>query len=102
MPRCCAFCFSDFALSSAISAPSSGVSALCCGCGGRASRTVGANARAIVALVVRQGMDLVRIGLAAGYAGSIALTGLLRNFRYAAASALRAASTDPQEALRCE
>jgi len=87
---------------------------------------VGAKPRQIVSLVVRQGMTLVLIGLAAGYAGSIALTGLLKNFlfevrptdlpSYAIASTLllgagflacwipgrRAATIDPQTALRCE
>jgi predicted permease len=87
---------------------------------------LGASPADILGTVVRQGMLLVAIGLACGFAGALALTGLLKNLlfevqptdaaTYAAVSTLllaaallacwvparRAARIDPQIALRCE
>jgi predicted permease len=87
---------------------------------------LGAGPGDILGTVVRQGMVLVAVGLACGFAGSLALTRLLKNLlfevtptdapTYAAVSVLlltaallacwfparRAARIDPQIALRCE
>ncbi|HTS32295.1 MAG TPA: ABC transporter permease [Bryobacteraceae bacterium] len=87
---------------------------------------MGARPRHILARVIRQGMWLVGIGLSAGYAGAVGLTGFIQTFlfqvdptdgaTYAIVSALlsgaalvacfvparRAARIDPQAALRCE
>ncbi|MBZ5620460.1 MAG: ABC transporter permease [Acidobacteriia bacterium] len=87
---------------------------------------MGARPRHILGTVIRQGMLLVAIGLAAGYLGSVALTGFLKTFlfqveptdgaTYSLVSALllgaaliacylpamRAARIDPQTALRCD
>jgi len=87
---------------------------------------MGARPSHILGTVMRQGMLLVGIGLGAGYAGAVALTGFIKAFlfqveptdgaTYAAVSALllgaaliacylpaiRAARVDPQVALRCD
>ena len=87
---------------------------------------LGASPGEIVASLLRQGMTLVALGAAAGMAGALALTGLLKGLlfqvtttdpeTYAAVSALlliaalaacwaparRAARINPQKALRCE
>jgi putative ABC transport system permease protein len=87
---------------------------------------MGAKPSNILVTVIRQGMLLVTIGLAAGYLGAVALTGFIKTFlfqveptdvaTYATVSALllgaallacylpamRAARIDPQVALRCD
>jgi predicted permease len=87
---------------------------------------MGARPRHILAMVIRQGMLLVVIGLVAGYVGAISLTQFISTFlfqvdptdgaTYATTSAIllvaaliacflpamRAARIDPQLALRCE
>jgi len=87
---------------------------------------LGASPGEIVASLLRQGMTLVALGAAAGIAGAMALTGLLKGLlfqvtttdpeTYAAVSALlliaalaacwaparKAARINPQDALRCE
>jgi putative ABC transport system permease protein len=87
---------------------------------------LGASPREIVVSLLRQGMTLVALGAAAGIAGAMALTGLLKGLlfevtpadpeTYATVSVLllvaalaacwaparRAARIDPQQALRCE
>jgi putative ABC transport system permease protein len=87
---------------------------------------MGARPYHILGTVIREGMLLVAIGLAAGYLGAVALTGFIKTFlfqveptdgiTYASVSALllgaallacylpamRAARIDPQVALRCD
>jgi putative ABC transport system permease protein len=87
---------------------------------------IGASPRAIVRMIVRQGMLLVLLGVAAGLAGAVALTGSLKALlfkitptdwpTYALVSAVlagaaliaayvparKASRIDPQKALRCE
>ena len=87
---------------------------------------LGASPTSLVALVVREGLVVAGIGLAAGLAGAALLTRLLQSVLFGvtpldpvsfltgpiglipvalvacAIPALRAASTDPAEALRCE
>ena len=87
---------------------------------------LGASRSSLVALVIREGLAVAGIGLAAGLAGAALLTRLLEGVLFGitpldpvsflaapivlipvalvacALPALRAASTDPAEALRCE